>query len=558
MKIRNSLHLKAVTLLFVYLLSLTTLCLVCFNAQFGIGWEALFRSPVGDRFDNIADAISTRLRSSPRQMWDVIINNFSHAYGAKFYLVTDHGQQLAGDSVELPEAVARKVCEVSLAPPPLPPFLPPFRPLLHNQDKQSGFIPPSRDGLRPRLIDGTSLVLPPNLQELPSPKMPVPSFLMRPHGRFMVRTENPARFWLCTRVGPVGGENVFAVPCVLIATFDNIWQSGLLIDLQFILLTIALVAALTLAFWWPFIHYITNELSKLTLATERIADGRFDTRIKAGSGDEIGRLSQAVNLMAGRLEGFVSGQRRFLGDISHELLSPMARLQIAVELLASCRADDRNRLIADIEVEIEEMMLLVNELLAFSKAGLKGKRFADLQEVKFLPLLNNLISKLHQASAIVIDVPEEIVVLADPMLLERAVSNVLRNSLRYAGNAGPITVESRCSDDVVCILIKDCGPGVPEQALSSLGEPFFRPEASRSRDSGGVGLGLAIVKSCIEACDGKLSVRNGNQCGLEVEMRLKLFRESLPGEASAYPFSSAKVTGCANTHARTRLGQIPH
>jgi two-component system sensor histidine kinase CpxA len=117
-------------------------------------------------------------------------------------------------------------------------------------------------------------------------------------------------------------------------------------------------------------------------------------------------------------------------------------------------------------------------------------------------------------------VSEQIEVTADPLLLSRAFSNVLRNSVRYAGDSGPITISAVEHINQFSILISDCGPGVPEEALKRLAEPFFRPEASRSRSSGGVGLGLAIVKSCIEACDGALYFRNRAHGGFEVEIRL--------------------------------------
>jgi two-component system sensor histidine kinase CpxA len=112
-------------------------------------------------------------------------------------------------------------------------------------------------------------------------------------------------------------------------------------------------------------------------------------------------------------------------------------------------------------------------------------------------------------------------VKADPLLLERAISNVLRNSIRYAGHAGPIDATAHAEGPWVSLTIKDCGPGVKEDMLKNLAEPFFRPEPSRNRDSGGVGLGLAIVKSCIEACQGSFTVRNGQERGLEVVLKLK-------------------------------------
>jgi two-component system sensor histidine kinase CpxA len=128
--------------------------------------------------------------------------------------------------------------------------------------------------------------------------------------------------------------------------------------------------------------------------------------------------------------------------------------------------------------------------------------------------------------------------MAEPDLLGRALGNVVRNALRYAsptGGAdysyrptmrtdghptGPITISAREHADRVTIYITDCGPGVPEEALHRLFDPFFRPESARTRETGGVGLGLAIVKTCVEACGGTVAVRNVKPSGLQVEFEL--------------------------------------
>jgi two-component system sensor histidine kinase CpxA len=105
-------------------------------------------------------------------------------------------------------------------------------------------------------------------------------------------------------------------------------------------------------------------------------------------------------------------------------------------------------------------------------------------------------------------------------LLARAVGNVLRNAIRYAGNAGPVLLRAVASGPEIVLTVRDSGPGVPESSLAKLFDPFFRPDVSRTADTGGVGLGLAIVKTCVEACQGRVSLRNLQPHGLEVEIRL--------------------------------------
>jgi two-component system sensor histidine kinase CpxA len=223
--------------------------------------------------------------------------------------------------------------------------------------------------------------------------------------------------------------------------------------------------------------------------------------------------------MAERLTNFVSGQKRFLGDISHELSSPIARLQIALELLSEAASENQSPLISDIREEVEEMTNLVNELLAFSKAGLKGMDL-NLTIVNPKLVVLDLIDRMSLKDKVILQFSDEPEVIADPLLLSRAFSNILRNSLRYAGERGPITISAERQVAQVAVIFSDCGPGVSDEALKRLTDPFFRPEASRSRSSGGVGLGLAIVKTCVEACNGTLLLRNKPGGGFEVEIRL--------------------------------------
>ena len=119
-----------------------------------------------------------------------------------------------------------------------------------------------------------------------------------------------------------------------------------------------------------------------------------------------------------------------------------------------------------------------------------------------------------------IQLAEELDVMSRPDYLERALANLIRNAVRYAGHAGPITVSARNGDGQATIVVADRGPGVPEVELEEIFKPFYRPELSRQRETGGTGLGLAIVKSCIEACNGAVVCRNRKPAGFEVEIRL--------------------------------------
>jgi signal transduction histidine kinase len=160
-------------------------------------------------------------------------------------------------------------------------------------------------------------------------------------------------------------------------------------------------------------------------------------------------------------------------------------------------------------------------VLSYSKAGLRGPevklssvRLADAIEAVLVPESVNL-------EQVKIDVADDVYVSADKDLLERAISNLIRNGIRYAASAGQIEVTATPSDSVIVLRVADSGPGIPEQDLNRIFDPFYRPEFARDRNTGGVGLGLAIVKSCVDACNGTVICRNRLGKGFEVEMRLR-------------------------------------
>jgi two-component system sensor histidine kinase CpxA len=171
--------------------------------------------------------------------------------------------------------------------------------------------------------------------------------------------------------------------------------------------------------------------------------------------------------------------------------------------------------------KLEQMSKLVNDVLAFSKAGLRTPD-VPLSNIHIADVVRNVLEReVGQPVLIKDDVPADLYARANLDLLDRALANIVRNAVRYAGADGPISITARSDGGLVSIRVADCGPGLPESDLDRVFDPFFRLEFSRGSDSGGVGLGLAIVKSCIEACEGSVVCRNRSQGGLEIEMTLK-------------------------------------
>jgi two-component system, OmpR family, sensor histidine kinase CpxA len=291
---------------------------------------------------------------------------------------------------------------------------------------------------------------------------------------------------------------------------------------------LAVAGAVVLIFvlcWVPFIRGMTRAVREMSRVTAHIAEGQFDQQLPEDRRDELGVLASGINQMSRRLSGFVNGQKRFLGDIAHELCAPIARIQFALGILEH-RAEDGT--VDDLREEVRQMSSLVAELLSFSKAGMQP----DARPLVAV----NLTGVVRQAAAkeggpVNSTVEENLMVMADPESLLRAISNLLRNAIRYAGEAGPATVSAWRDGDQVTMVVADRGPGLPEDEIDRVFMPFYRVETSRNRASGGVGLGLAIVKNCVEACKGTVRCRNRVPSGLEFEIRLAAGSET-PAAAS--------------------------
>jgi len=146
----------------------------------------------------------------------------------------------------------------------------------------------------------------------------------------------------------------------------------------------------------------------------------------------------------------------------------------------------------------------------------------NLQRIPLRPLVEQVVEreKARENAEVKIIIARETEVEAQPELLERAIANVVRNAVRYAGDAGEIRIAATNGNNQVRIEIADNGTGVPEESLEKLFDPFYRVETDRARQTGGTGLGLAIVKACVEACEGTVSAKNRIPNGLAVTICL--------------------------------------
>jgi two-component system sensor histidine kinase CpxA len=316
---------------------------------------------------------------------------------------------------------------------------------------------------------------------------------------------------------------------MLLIHATSLLGSDLFVDIRLWGMVVFTVLAISALCWLPFLRGLTRDIAGLQLATRQIAGGDFRAAVPAGRGDEIGEMSRHIGRMGGQLERFVHSQKRFLGDIAHELCAPLARIQFAVGILEQRTGEGAQPQVDRLRQELEEMTELVNELLQFSKADVQSP-ILDRGPVEVAGAIERaaaregLVGGKLQAS-----VEPGLMVLAREPYLVRAFANVLRNAARYAAGAGPIEVAASATGEHVVVEITDHGPGLPEVEVENIFEPFYRPQNDQNRQVGGAGLGLAIVKSCVEACGGTVECSANQPHGLIIRMRFQRARDKAGG-----------------------------
>lgn len=268
-------------------------------------------------------------------------------------------------------------------------------------------------------------------------------------------------------------------------------------------------------------RYFTSPLTNLRRSTQKLTLGEFDTtslsRMQSRK-DEFGALAVDFNAMTVRLGQLLDNQRQLLRDISHELNSPLSRIRVALELARS-KYTVKNEEGAEfdrIEREIERLELLIRELLTFVKIEPKNSSvLANLSKVNVRKMLEEIINDAQYLGknenappTINLNCAEDIDVQADAQLLHRAIENIVRNACYYSPRSLAITINCLKDADNVNIFIEDQGPGVPENMLEKIFQPFVRVSPARESDTGGSGIGLAIAKRVVELHRGKISAKN--------------------------------------------------
>jgi len=298
-----------------------------------------------------------------------------------------------------------------------------------------------------------------------------------------------------------------------------------------ILLAVELLLSLLLigiVGWWV-ARSVARPVEALRSAAQKMAAGELSARVdeRWNRHDELGELARDFNAMAGRIEALVAHDRGVLQDLSHEVRSPLARLQIILDLAQHSAGAEAEAHFLQAEREIARLDRMTGEMLALSR--LKGDLPGMEREPVELGLLLEECAATMHVPAQERDIELRLthggspVVSGSAVLLRRAVENLIANAIKFSPQGGRIRIELRSESDHAVIEVRDHGPGVPANEIGMLFRPFFR--GSNARLAEGHGLGLTLVERVAKAHGGEAHAENADGGGLRAILSLPLLRE---------------------------------
>ncbi len=291
------------------------------------------------------------------------------------------------------------------------------------------------------------------------------------------------------------------------------------------LLVIAALAAAIGVGAYPVAKRITRRLEKLRAEVEELGAGDLRARASVEGSDEVAALARSFNRAAARIESLVGAQRGLLASASHELRSPLARIRMAVELLAG---DARPELRERVEKDIDELDDLIGEILLSSR--LEAQVPLERPEtIDLLALVTEEAARTHATAG-----GEPVRVRGDARMLRRLVRNLLENARRHAAGSAVEASVRACADGLVKLRVEDRGPGVPAAERERIFEPWYRPAGL---SEGGAGLGLALVRQIARHHGGEARYLPREGGGSTFEVELATGEQASSSLASASGFS---------------------
>ncbi|HEV7441463.1 MAG TPA: ATP-binding protein, partial [Steroidobacteraceae bacterium] len=291
-------------------------------------------------------------------------------------------------------------------------------------------------------------------------------------------------------------------------------------------LLIALVVSAVVCFFLA--RYLVLPVDQLRRATRQIASGDLDVRVSPklkGRHDELGLLASDLDTMSERVRNLLELKQQLLRDVSHELRSPLARLQLALSLARREEGSGVERHLARIGCEADRLEELIARTLKLARLE-RPMQGIERTQVDVAELLTNIVADVAieadaHGCSVALETARPLEVNGDPELLRSALENVIRNAVRYAPAGSKVGIDARRGDGRrIEVIVRDHGPGVPEKDLELIFEPFYRVDAARNRAVGGDGLGLAIAARAVAIHGGTIQARNLGSGGLAVQLSL--------------------------------------
>ncbi|MBD8900288.1 ATP-binding protein [Rhodanobacter sp. DHG33] len=326
----------------------------------------------------------------------------------------------------------------------------------------------------------------------------------------------------------VDGERIGSLVVAQPQNPDDALAVAFLIDQQDRLLFVALAGLLlSAAIAALFAAHLRRPIAQLAAGARQLQKARFDTRIDLRRRDELGELASTFNQLAARLEETERARRQWIADTSHELRTPLAVLRAQLESL-----QDRVRAVtpenlALMERQVRSLGRLIDNLYELARADI-GQTAYDMAPHDVWPLLREVFGdfagRFHAAGLHpeIGAAPEHSRVNCDADRIRQVAANLFENSARYTAAGGRVALGGAAAAGELRITVDDSAPGVPDSSIDRLGERFFRPDASRSRESGGTGIGLALSRQIVAAHGGRLEFSPSPLGGLRAVITLKL------------------------------------
>jgi two-component system, OmpR family, sensor kinase len=293
---------------------------------------------------------------------------------------------------------------------------------------------------------------------------------------------------------------------------------------QVAVLTMAILAAAATSLLLA--RYLSSPIVRLQRASRSLAAGALDTRVGGPFNrrkDEVGILARDFDTMAERVQALVNDKDLLLRDVSHELRSPLARIRVALALAQRKANDAAQADLERIEQETERLDTLVGQILALAR--LRSPLVGNHKPLHLDEVVSEVVANAkfeHPDVELRLEAGSIPQIYGDRGELTSAVENVIRNALIHSGANDPVLVALGVKGRSVEIRVTDRGPGIPEQHLQRIFEPFYRVDHSRDHEHSGYGLGLAITASIIKRHHGKVWAANGADGGLEVVLELPI------------------------------------